>query len=186
MLKGIFAALASLALSIATGCSKSKEEKPAAQPAPTETATPDKETTPPPETAPAADVPHVEGDSHSPAEHGAAEKPVETPTSLAEAAAMIDAAHAELAAIVKDGDLSKAHVVADRLKAAGAALPDLAGKAGLPAGDVKALTLAGKKLGLLFGDMDEAGDAGKRDEAAKVFARYDEPVKTIKAKAAGK
>ena len=107
-----------------------------------------------------------------------------SPTTLKDAVAMMDAADRELAAIVKDGDLSKAHVVADRLKALGAALPALATKAGLGADDVKEITVAGKKVGLLFNDMDEAGDGGKRDEAQKVFARYDPLLATIKAKAA--
>lgn len=107
-----------------------------------------------------------------------------SPTTLKEAVAMMDAAHHELAAIVKDGDLSKAHMVADRLKTLGAGLPALATKAGLGADDVKELTIAGKKIGLLFSEMDEAGDGGKRDDAQKVFVRYDALIATIRTKAA--
>lgn len=106
------------------------------------------------------------------------------PTSLAAAAAQLAAAHEQLAAIVKDGDLSKAHEAADRMRTLAAALPELAAKAGVPADDVKELTVAAKKIGLFFGDIDEAGDAGKRDVAQAVFARYAQPMKAIRERVA--
>ena len=164
------------ALALAAGCSKSKDKAPAEAPPEGATAGSAKEPAPTPTT-------HEEpaGDDHG--DHGAAAEPMPTPTTLAEATTMLDAAYQELGAIVKDGDLSKAHMAADKLKHCSAALPDLATKAGLKPDDVKALTLASKKLGLLFTAMDEAGDGGKRDEAQKAFARYEEPMKTIKAKA---
>ncbi len=163
------------------GCKKSGDAKPASTGS----------TKPPPAAPVSAPTPPATPPADHPPEHhdeggeGAAEPATVAPTRLGEAGTMIEAAAQELAAIVRDGDLAKAHVVADRLAKLGAALPALATKAGLGADDVKAVTIAGKKLGLLFGDMDEAGDGGKRDEAQAVFARYGEPLATIKAKTAG-
>lgn len=177
MMKHSRLAVGFLALTLMVGCKKADEKKPAppaAQPAPP---------TAPPK-APAPVAPPTTHDEHH--EEAAAEGEGAAPTAkdLKEAAGLLAVASQELAAIVKDGDLSKAHVVADRLAKLGSQLPDLATKAGLGADDVKALTIAGKKLGLLFADMDEAGDGGKRDEAQQVFARYQEPLDAIKAKAA--
>jgi len=119
---------------------------------------------------------------HDHGDHGAG-PPVVIPPTLAEAGQQIEATQLELAAVVKDGDLAKAHMLADRLGKLGIALPQLATKAGLSPEDTKALTVAGKKLEVFFADMDAAGDAGKREEAQRVFARYAEPLATIKAKA---
>ena len=108
---------------------------------------------------------------------------METPANLKQAYGKIEGAHHELAAIVKDGDLSKAHRVADRIGKFAATLPGLATKAGLAPADAEALGVAAKDLQALFEPMDEAGDSGKRDEAAKVLARYDAPLAVVKAKA---
>ena len=124
------------------------------------------------------------GDDHGSADHGGSGAAPAAPASLKDAVTQLDAAFQELAAIVKDGDLSKAHVAADRLAVLGDALPALATKAKLAEADVKAVTVAGKKLRLFFKDIDEAGDSGKRDAAQKAFTRYQEPIATIKAKAA--
>lgn len=129
-----------------------------------------------------------QGDGHSEHQHGAVhgdEGHIPAPATLKEAVAQMDAAYNELAAIVRDGDLSKAHATAERLGDVGDALPKLAADAKLPADTVKALTVAGKKLRLFFKDMDKAGDAGDRKAAQRAFVRYQEPVAAIKEKAGG-
>jgi len=128
----------------------------------------------------------VDGHAHAPGdEHGASAvpgtaSPVEAPTTLQDAAAKLETAHRDLAAIVKDGDLSKAHEAAERIKRLAEPLAELATKAGLPAADVKEVNLASKELQSLFKDMDEAGDAGRRDDAKAVFAKYEKPLATVK------
>ena len=106
------------------------------------------------------------------------------PTTYKDAVAQIEAAHHELAAIVKDGDLSKAHMAAEKISKAAALLPDLATKGGMAAADVKEVNLASKDLQALFDEVDAAGDAGKRDAAQAAFAKYEKPLATVKAKVA--
>ena len=173
----------------ALGCSKSEENKEAPMaPEKSPVAGKEAEPSPKPPTAHPDPSPPAAGDTHEAGEHrgdhGGPEAPLAEPASLKEAVTALDATYQELAGIVKDGDLSKAHHTADRLGKLGAGLPELATKAGLGAAEARAITIAGKKLGLLFRDMDEAGDSGNRAQAQKVFARYEEPMTTIKAKAA--
>ena len=123
---------------------------------------------------------HDHGSAAAPAGGHGAEAAVAAPATLKDAAAKLEAAHGELGAIVKDGDLSKAHAVADRIAKLAAALPELATRAGLPAADVKDVNLASKDLQSLFPVMDEAGDAGKRADAQAVFAKYAAPLATVK------
>lgn len=133
--------------------------------------------------APAADghSGHAHGDAHGSAPAEAA------PTSLADAATRLEAAHKELGAIVKDGDLAKAHPIADRIRKLAAPLPELATKAGLPAADVKEVNLASKELQGLFDEMDKAGDSGNRAASQAALAKYEKPIATVRAKAgAGK
>lgn len=179
----------STALAFAGACSKSKDQ-PAPAPAsdPVPSAAPKDPAHATHQDGDRHDDDHHPGDQHPPEQHppepheSAGAQPL--PTSFKEAVTAIDTANQQLAAIVKDGDLSKAHEAAGRLAKIGPALSELATKAGLGVEDVKALTIAGKKLGLLFEAMDAAGDAGKRDVAQKVLARYAEPLAVIKAKAA--
>jgi hypothetical protein len=153
-----------VALLIATGCSSSK---PADQPPKTQT----------PAAQPAKESPPAKKDDDE------APAPVETVGSLKEGVELVDAAYQDLAKIVKDGDLGKAHASADRIAKLAAQLPDLATKAGLASADVESLRAAAKDLDALFSPMDQAGDAGNRDLSAKVFAKYETPVTTIKTKA---
>ena len=106
------------------------------------------------------------------------------PATYKDAVAQVEAAHHELAAIVKDGDLSKAHMAAEKISKAAALLPDLATKGGMAPADVKDVNLASKDLQALFDEVDAAGDAGKRDAAQAAFAKYEKPLATVTAKVA--
>lgn len=125
-------------------------------------------------------------DGHAPGEgHGASTAPgtaapVEAPTTFKDAATKLEAAHRDLSAIVKDGDLSKAHEAAERIKKLAEPLAELATRAGLPAADVKEVNLASKELQSLFSAMDAAGDAGKREDAKAVLVKYEKPLETVK------
>jgi hypothetical protein len=110
-------------------------------------------------------------------------EPIEAKASdLKDAVSKLDATYQELAGIVKDGDLSKAHEAADKLSKFSALLPELAQKSGLAAADIDEIKKAATTIEGLFTPMDQSGDAGNRDLAQKVFAKYEAPMTMIKEK----
>lgn len=85
----------------------------------------------------------------------------------------------ELQALIDAGKLDELHKVAEELSATAKALPSTCESLGAAQRDDVAAHA--QKLQDLFGPVDEAGDAGKREESAAAIAAYDAPISALKA-----
>jgi len=80
--------------------------------------------------------------------------------------------------LIATGKLADLHHEGESLKKIAEQLPRLASKedSGIAKSDIREINLTSKELAAKYGPLDEAGDAGKKDESKKV---YDEMVPLI-------
>ena len=109
----------------------------------------------------------------------AADPTKETSTGYAIGVKKMTDARAELQTLLDTGKLADLHKTAEQISATAKALPSSCESLGdAQKADVAAQS---QKLQDLFGALDEAGDAGKKDESAAAVRAYDAPIAALKA-----
>ena len=93
------------------------------------------------------------------------------PENYKDAVAAIEHHTATVDKAIKDGKLDTLHKHGEEIKTLANMLPKLASKegSGVAAADVKEINLTSKKLAATYEPLDEAGDAGKKEESLKVY-----------------
>ena len=93
------------------------------------------------------------------------------PENYADAVAGIEHHTETIQKAIKDGKLDTLHKHGEEVKMLAQMLPKLASKpdSKVAEGDVKEINLTSKKLAATYEPLDEAGDAGKKEESQKVY-----------------
>ena len=104
------------------------------------------------------------------------------PENYKDAVAAIEHHTAAVDKAIKDGKLDTLHKHGEEIKMLANMLPKLASKegSGVAAADVKEINLTSKKLAATYEPLDEAGDAGKKEESLKVYNEIVALVATLK------
>ena len=112
-----------------------------------------------------------------------AEEPAaKMPEKYSDAVAAIEHHTEAIDKAIKDGKLDTLHKHGEEIKMLAQMLPKLAMKdgSGVAATDVKDINLTSKKLAATYEPLDEAGDAGKKEESQKVYGEIVTLVATLK------
>ena len=119
---------------------------------------------------------HHGGEKEEP--HGGKKEEVKIPDTYAEAVSAIEQRRDALAKLLESGKLAGLHKEGEVIKKIAQSLAKLAAKedSGVAKADLKDVNLTAKALAAQYEPLDEAGDAGKKEESKKV---YDEMVKLI-------
>jgi hypothetical protein len=112
-----------------------------------------------------------------------AEEPAsKMPEKYSEAIAALEHHTEAIDKAIKDGKLDTLHKHGEEIKMLAQMLPKLAMKegSGVAETDVKDVNLTSKKLAATYDPLDEAGDAGKKEESKKVYDEIVTLVATLK------
>lgn len=104
-----------------------------------------------------------DGHSHGHGGGGA----VEVPDHYADAVAKCEELSEKIADLIDDGKLDQVHAVAADIKKIAEKLADLA-KSDLPPGELRDVNVNARKLAGMFSAIDEAADAGKKDDTVRL------------------
>ncbi|MCZ6808115.1 MAG: hypothetical protein O7F08_14255 [Deltaproteobacteria bacterium] len=115
-------------------------------------------------------------------EHGAGPA-VEVPDHYAHAVEKLEELSTKIDGLIADGHLEDVHRTAADIKKIAEKLPALA-KTDLPAGMLKDVNVTAKQLAGTFSEIDEAADAGKKDETVAVHDRMKALIADLKKHAA--
>ncbi len=105
------------------------------------------------------------GDGH---EHGGGGN-VDVPKHYGEAVERCEELSKKIDDLIAKGELEDVHAVAADIKKIAEKLPELA-QVDLPAGALREVNIKAKKLAGMFSEIDEAADAGKKDETIRVHS----------------
>ena len=108
---------------------------------------------------------------HEHGEHGGgAEESVRVGPTYAEAIGQCESRSTRIDRMIVDGHLGDVHAAAASIQKIAEKLPELARK-DLPAELLREINIASKKLAGLFGEIDEAADAGRKEDTIQVHDR---------------
>src|SRR6266545_6114968 len=107
---------------------------------------------------------------HDSEKHGGAGGTVTVPADFAGAVAKCEELSNQIGSLITACKLSEVHAAAADIKKIAEKLPELAQKA-MPPGMLKDVNIKAKDLAGTFSEIDEAADAGKKEEAIKVHER---------------
>jgi len=109
------------------------------------------------------------GHDHGAESHGGGGDVV-VPGTYGEAVTKIEERSQRIEALIREDKLSEVHAVAADIKKIAEELPRLA-KAGLPAEALREVNVKATELAGMFGEIDAAADAGKKEETVAVHDR---------------
>jgi hypothetical protein len=112
----------------------------------------------------------------------AEEHSMKMPEKYSEAIAALEHHTEAVDKAIKDGKLDTLHKHGEEIKMLAQMLPKLSMKegSGVAETDVKDINLTSKKLAATYEPLDEAGDAGKKEESKKVYDEIVTLVATLK------
>ena len=102
------------------------------------------------------------------------EYPPAVPDNYKDAVARIEEHLRTIAGLIDTGDLEKVHAIADKISYVCKKLPELAARGDRPEVEKTCKVIIG-----LFGEIDEAADAGRKTETVQAFGKYKTKVKEL-------
>ena len=117
------------------------------------------------------------GDGHD--HHHGGGGTVEVPKHYGEAVERCEELSKKIDGLIGKGELEDVHAVAADIKKIAEKLPELA-QVDLPAGALREVNIKAKKLAGMFSEIDEAADAGKKDETIRVHSEMQALIAELK------